>query len=125
MKHPGLPPALSALPVDALAHVRADALATLPHLAWPGLVVAVAAAAGMAFGAGTPLLAEGVVNQGSLRVLLALLALPLWLGLVVSGGAALARGAFDRFTPRRPLQAAALLAMATLLAGLAAHGALR
>jgi hypothetical protein len=102
----------------------ADVQATLHHLAWPGLLLAAVAGAGMVFGSGTPLLAEGVVNQGSLRVLLALLALPLWLGLVLSGGAALVRGTFDRLTPRRPLQAAGLLAAATLLAALAGHGAM-
>lgn len=93
----------------------ADASATVTALALPCLSLAIAVAAALICWATTPVL-EQAVNRGSLRVLLGLLALPLWLCLLVVFGASLAKGAFDWVTPRRPVQAVGVLLVVSVLA---------
>ncbi len=107
---------------DALAD---DARMTLSMLAWPCLVLAIATAAALAACSTTPLLARGgVVNGGSLRVLLALMTLPLWLCLLVLLGASMLAGAFDRLTRHRGLQALGVLLAASAVTYLVGRGAL-
>lgn len=117
------PPAQRALPRhEALAD---DARLTLSMLAWPCLVLAIATAAALAACSTTPLLARGgVVNGGSLRVLLALMTLPLWLCLLVLLGASMLAGAFDRLTRHRSLQALGVLLAASAVTYLVGRGAL-
>lgn len=93
----------------------ADASATMRAMALPCLLLATAVAAALICCATTPLL-EHAVNPGSVRVLLGLLALPLWLCLLVVFGASLANGAFDWVTPRRPVQAVGVLLVVSVLA---------
>lgn len=101
----------------------AEVSATLKTLALPCLSLAGAVAVVLICCATTPLLAQGV-NSGSLRVLLALLALPLWLCLLVVFGASLVAGAFDRWTRRRSVQALGVLVAVSALAYLIGRGAM-
>lgn len=119
-----MPAMITTPPLPHRAALAADALATLRTAALPCLVLATAAAAALACCITTPVLSQGVVNTGSVRVLMALLALPLWLCLLVVFGAAVAAGAFDRLTPRRPLQALLVLAGVTTIAYLSGRGAM-
>lgn len=93
----------------------ADATATITTMALPCLLLAGAVAAALICCATTPLL-EHAVNPGSVRVLLGLLALPLWLCLLVVFGASLVSGAFDVLTRRRSLQALGVLLFVSALA---------
>ncbi|HSW05580.1 hypothetical protein [Aquabacterium sp.] len=101
----------------------AETEATLKAMALPCLSLAAAVAAALICCAATPVLAHEV-NAGSMRVLLALLTLPLWLCLLVVFGASLLAGAFDGLTQHRSLQAAGVLLAVSALAYLIGRGAL-
>ena len=107
-------------PYQALAD---EATASLKTLALPCLALAGAVAAALICCATTPVL-DLAANPGSLRVLLALLALPLWLCLLVVFGASLVSGAFDRLTPRRSLQALGVLLAVSAIAYLTGRSAM-
>lgn len=93
----------------------ADASATMTAMALPCLLLACALAAALICCATTPLL-DRAANPASARVLLGLLALPLWLCLLVVFGASLVSGAFDGLTRRRSLQALGVLVFVSALA---------
>ena len=107
-------------PVGAAA-LQAAAAALQP-LARPCLVLAALPAAGLMACTVMPSLVRGI-NPASADVLLALIALPLWLCLLLGFGGLAAAGRLDRWLGRRVLQAPAILAGVTALCWLSANAA--
>jgi len=113
------------LPMPAAARLapalRAAGTALRP-LAWPCLLLAAAPAAGLMACTASPSLVRGI-NPASADVLLALIALPLWLCLLLGFGGLVAAGRLDRWLGPRALQAPAILVAVTALCWLSAGAA--
>jgi hypothetical protein len=118
MLTPPLPMSAAARPAPALQ----AAAAGLQPLAWPCLLLAALPAAGLMACTAWPSLVRGI-NPASADVLLALIALPLWLCLLLGFGGLMAAGRLDRWLGQRALQAPAILAVVTALCWLSARAA--
>ena len=99
-----------------------DAATALKPLALPCLLLAAVPAAGLMACTAMPALVRGT-NPASADVLLALIALPLWLCLLLGFGGLMAAGRLDRWLGPRALQAPALLAAVTALCWLSTNAA--
>ena len=110
----------------AVLHATAAALqvgaAALRPLAQPCLLLAALPAAGLMACTAVPSLVRGI-NPASADVLLALIALPLWLCLLLGFGGLAAAGRLDRWLARRALQAPAIVVAVTALCWLSTHAA--
>jgi hypothetical protein len=98
------------------------AAAALQPLARPCLLLAALPAAGLMACTAMPSLVRGI-NPASADVLLALIALPLWLCLLLGFGGLMAAGRLDRWLGPRVLQIPALLVAVTALCWLSARAA--
>jgi hypothetical protein len=94
----------------------------LQPLARPCLLLAALPAAGLMACTAMPSLVRGI-NPASADVLLALIALPLWLCLLLGFGGLMAAGRLDRWLGPRMLQVPALLVAVTALCWLSARAA--
>lgn len=118
-----LPMPLPAAPFtqQALAALRTAGQALRP-LALPCLLLAAIPAAGLMACTAAPSLVRGI-NPASADVLLALIALPLWLCLMVGFGGLVAAGKLDRWLGPRTLQPLVVLLAVTLLCCLSTSAA--
>lgn len=119
MLTPPLPMTATGRLAPAALHAAATAL---QPLAVPCLLLAALPAAGLMACTATPSLVRGI-NPASADVLLALIALPLWLCLLLGFGGLMAAGRLDRWLGPRVLQAPAILAAVTALCWLSASAA--
>jgi hypothetical protein len=99
-----------------------EAATALQPLALPCLLLAALPAAGLMACTVMPSLVRGI-NPASADVLLALIALPLWLCLLLGFGGLMVAGQLDRWLGPRVLQAPAILAAVTALCWLSANAA--
>jgi hypothetical protein len=119
MLNPPLPMPAGAPAVAAALQAAATAL---QPLARPCLLLAALPAAGLMACTAMPALVRGI-NPASADVLLALIALPLWLCLLLGFGGLAAAGRLDRWLGPRVLQAPAILLAVTGLCALSASAA--
>lgn len=111
------------MPAVRLASTALRAASTgLKPMARPCLLLAALPAAGLMACTAMPSLVRGI-NPASADVLLALIALPLWLCLLLGFGGLMAAGRLDRWLGPRVLQAPAILAAVTMLCWLSAGAA--
>lgn len=131
MLTPPLPTAGAIRPVQCQPHAallramqaaRQAAATTLQALALPCLLLGALPAAGLMACTAMPSLVRGI-NPASADVLLALIALPLWLCLLLGFGGLVVAGRLDRWLGPRALQAPAVLAAVTALCWLSADAA--
>jgi hypothetical protein len=119
MPIPPLPMPAATRVVDAALQAAATAL---QPLARPCLLLAALPAAGLMACTISPSLVRGI-NPASADVLLALIALPLWLCLLLGFGGLMAAGRLDRWLGPRVLQVPAILAGVTALCWLSTRAA--
>jgi hypothetical protein len=116
MLNPPLPP------LRAVAPVLQAAAEGLRPLARPCLLLATLPAGGLMACTVSPSLVRGI-NPASAEVLLALIALPLWLCLLLGFGGLMVAGRLDRWLGARMLQAPAILVVVTALCWLSTRAA--